>query len=100
MLHHRLKKRKLNIEEQLAWLKLVARWGGKEELDMLQDFYLSSNSLVREELLELLYSFYRRKLLSGNELKEQVGKILITSNHLNPEFKLKAIIKKIYKEIE
>jgi murein biosynthesis integral membrane protein MurJ/undecaprenyldiphospho-muramoylpentapeptide beta-N-acetylglucosaminyltransferase len=100
MLHHRLKKKKFSIEEQLAWLKLVAKWGAKEELDFLQNFYLCSNSLVREELLELLYGFYRRKLLSTDELKDQVGKILITSNHLNPEFKLKAIIKKIYKEIE
>jgi murein biosynthesis integral membrane protein MurJ/undecaprenyldiphospho-muramoylpentapeptide beta-N-acetylglucosaminyltransferase len=100
LLHQRLKRRKFSIDEQLAWLKLVAKWGDKEELSFLQDFYLNSNSLVREELLELLYSFYRRKLLSTDELKEQTGKILITSNHMNPEFKLKAIIKKIYKEIE
>ncbi len=100
LLHQRLKKRTFSIEEQLAWLKLVAKLGSKEELNLLRDFYLSSNSLIREELLELLYNFYRRKLLSGDELRDQVGKILITSNHLNPEFKLKSIIKKIYKEIE
>lgn len=100
LLHRRLKKRTFTIEEQMAWLKLTARLGNKEELNLLRDFYLSSNSLVREELLELLYNFYRRKLLSADELREEVGKILITSNHLNPEFKLKSIIKKIYKEIE
>jgi hypothetical protein len=100
LFHQGLKKRSFNIEEQLAWLKLVAKLGGKDELLSLETFYLSSNSLIREELLEVLYSFYRRKLLSVDELKEEVGKILITSNHLNPEFKLKSIIKKIYKEIE
>lgn len=96
----RLKKRTFTIEEKLAWLKLVAKLGSKDELKLLQDFYLSSNSLIREELLELFYNLYRRKLLSVDELRVQVGKILITSNHLNPEFKLKSIIKKIYKEIE
>jgi hypothetical protein len=100
LLHQRLKKRTFTIEEQLAWLKLVAKLGSKDELNLLRDFYLSSNSLIREELLELLYNFYRRKLLSVDELRDQVGKILITSNHLSPEFKLKSIIKKIYKEIE
>jgi len=100
LLHQRLKKRTCTIEEQLAWLKLAAKLGSKDELNLLSDFYLSSNSLIREELLELLYNFHRRKLLSTDELKDQVGKILITSNHLNPEFKLKSIIKKIYKEIE
>ncbi|UCH95677.1 MAG: murein biosynthesis integral membrane protein MurJ, partial [Candidatus Aminicenantes bacterium] len=100
LLRQRLKKRTFTLEEQLAWLKLVAKLGGKEELEVLEHFYLSSNSLVREELLELLYNFYRRKLLSPEELKTQVSRILITSNHLHPEFKLKSIIKKIYKEIE
>ena len=100
LLHQRLKRNKFSLDEQLAWFKVVAKLGGKEELPALERFFLTSNSLVREELLETLYSFYRRKLLSEAELKEQVGKILITSNHLNPEFKLKSIIKKIYKEIE
>jgi len=100
ILYRRIKLKKSTLEEQLACLKLIAKVGGKEELDLLQDFYLSSNSLVREEFLELLYSFFRRKLLSAEETREHIGRILITSNNLNPGFKLKSIIKKIYKEIE
>jgi hypothetical protein len=98
--HQRLKSRKATIEERLACLRLIAKMGDKEELDTLEEFFLDSNSLVREELLELLYGFYRRKLLSADELRQFIGKILITSNNMNPEFKLKTIIKKIYKEIE
>ncbi|NIN41171.1 MAG: murein biosynthesis integral membrane protein MurJ [Candidatus Aminicenantes bacterium] len=99
-IHKRLKSRKTSIEEQLACLRLMAKMGDKEEMGILEEFFVSSNSLVREELLELLYNFYRRKILSAEELQEFTGKILITSNNLNPEFKLKSIIRKIYKEIE
>ncbi|MCP5046656.1 MAG: murein biosynthesis integral membrane protein MurJ, partial [bacterium] len=89
-----------SLEEKLACLKLIAKIGSKEELESMEPLYLGSNSLIREELLELLYGFYRRKLLAAEELKEHIGRILITSNNLNPEFKLKSIVKKIYKEIE
>ena len=98
ILHKRMKR--ANIEEKLAMLRLIARAGVIDELGFLENFYLSSNSLVREELLQLIYSFYRRKLLTADETREEVQKVLITSNNLSPEFKLKAIIKKIYKEIE
>jgi hypothetical protein len=98
ILHKRMKR--ANIEEKLAMLRLIARGGDIDELKFLENFYLSSNSLVREELLQLIYSFYRRKLLTADETREEVHKVLITSNNLSPEFKLKAIIKKIYKEIE
>jgi UDP-N-acetylglucosamine--N-acetylmuramyl-(pentapeptide) pyrophosphoryl-undecaprenol N-acetylglucosamine transferase len=92
--------KKATIEEKLACLKLIARLGDKNEIVYLEELYLGSNSLIREELLELLHSFYRRKLIDADELREQIGKILITSNNLSPEFRLKSIIKKIYKEIE
>jgi len=98
IIHQKLKRS--SLEEKLACLKLIAKIGDKKELDFLSYLYLRSNSLVREELLELLHSFYRRKLITADELREHIGKILITSNNLSPEFKLKLIIKKIYKEIE
>jgi murein biosynthesis integral membrane protein MurJ/undecaprenyldiphospho-muramoylpentapeptide beta-N-acetylglucosaminyltransferase len=98
ILHNRMKK--ATIEEKIASLKLIARIGDKEEIEYLEGLYLGSNSLIREELLELLHSFYRRKLLTADQLKEHIGKVLITSNNMSPEFKLKSIIKKIYKEIE
>ena len=99
-LFQRMKQKKFTLEEQQACFKIIAKVGVKEDLDLLKRFYLSSNSLVREEFLELLYSFFRRKLMSAEELKEHIGKILITSNNLTPDFKLKSIIKRIYKEIE
>lgn len=96
----RLTARNASMEERLACMRVVARMGGKEELMRMEPFFMESNSMVREELLELLYNFYRRKLLSADDVRKQVGRILITSNNLRPEFKLKSIIKKIYKEIE
>lgn len=89
-----------SLEEKLSSIRLIARIGNLEDIDYLRAFHLSSNSLVREEYLELLYSFYRRKILSAERVRENMGQVLITSNNLNPEFKLKVIIEKIYKEIE
>ncbi len=100
IVHRRLKSSKYSMEEKLVILKLIARVGDKDEILFVEDLLMTSNSLIREELLELFYSFYRRKLLTLEELKDYIGRILITSNNMNPEFKLKAIIKKIYKEIE
>lgn len=88
------------IEERLAALRLTARLGNVGDLEYLNGFYLHSNSLLREDLLELLYNFYRRKILTAEEIREHVGRVLITSNNLTPEFKLRATIKKILREIE
>ncbi len=98
LVHRRMKK--ATIEEQLAFMRLIARVGDIGELPRLERYFLSGNSLIREELLQLLHGFYRRKLLSADEVRGYIKKILITSNNMEPEFKLKAIIKKIYKEIE
>ncbi len=97
-LHRRMKRG--NLEEKLALMRLIAKIGDKEEVVLVDRFSLNSNSLIREELLQLLHGFYRRKLLTGDEARENIQKILITSNNLAAEFKLKTIIKKIYKEIE
>jgi hypothetical protein len=91
---------KSSLEERIACLKLLAKIGGKDDMKYVEGFYLIGNSLIREELLRLIYAFYRRKLLNADEVKECVGRILITSNNLTPEFELKTVIKKIYKEIE
>lgn len=91
---------KANMEEKLAMLQLIGRIGDREELDRLNDLYLCSNSLIREEFVQLLYNFYRRKILPAAETRELIQKVLITSNNMQPEFKLKSVIKKIYKEIE
>ncbi|MCX6557197.1 MAG: murein biosynthesis integral membrane protein MurJ [Candidatus Aminicenantes bacterium] len=88
------------IEEKTAGLRLIARKGDAGDLAQLSPLYLNSNSLVREELLELLYLFYRRGLLSNAAIKEHIEQVLITSNHLAPEFKIKSIINRIYREID
>ena len=88
------------FEEKLACLRLLAKVGSADEMTFLEPLYLTSNTLIREELLELLYSFYRRKIIIAEQLKDHINRVLITSNNLRPDFKLKAIIKKIYREIE
>lgn len=97
MIHKKLKRS--SLEEKIASLKLIGKLGSKDELALLKHFYLSSNSILREELLEMILRFYRRKLLSVDEVKEQIDKILKTSNNFSPEFKLKAIINKVFKEL-
>jgi undecaprenyldiphospho-muramoylpentapeptide beta-N-acetylglucosaminyltransferase/murein biosynthesis integral membrane protein MurJ len=87
-------------QEKIACLRLIARKGNLDDLPRLQRFYLDSNSLLREEVLELLYAFYRRHLLKGEEVKTHAQQVLITSNHLTPEFKIKSIINRIYREID
>lgn len=98
LVHRRLKR--APMEEKLALVRLIAKIGDMDELKLLEHLFLSSNSLVREELLQLIHNFYRRNLISGEETKELIQRVLITSNNMQPEFKLKSIIKKIYKEIE
>jgi len=88
------------IEEKMACLKLIGKFGGKDDVEKLGHFCLSSNSLIREELLETFFSLYKRKILSKIETKDYLDRILITSNNLNPEFRLKSILKKIYKELD
>jgi murein biosynthesis integral membrane protein MurJ/undecaprenyldiphospho-muramoylpentapeptide beta-N-acetylglucosaminyltransferase len=95
---HRLRRGK--FEEKTACLRLIARKGSAPDLERLRPLYLDSNSLIREELLELLYVFYRRGLLGGAEIKKHIEQVLITSNHLAPEFKVKSIIKRIYREVD
>jgi hypothetical protein len=94
------KLKRSSIEEKVACLKIIGKFGTKEELIHLHHFYLSSNSILREELLEMLLSLYRRKQLTGDEVRDQIEKILKTSNNLSPEFRLKSLINTIYKELE
>jgi murein biosynthesis integral membrane protein MurJ/undecaprenyldiphospho-muramoylpentapeptide beta-N-acetylglucosaminyltransferase len=98
LIHKKLKRS--SIEEKVACLKIIGKFGSREELSLLQHFYLSSNSILREELVVMLSSFYRRKLLSGEDVRDQIEKILKTSNNLSPEFRLKALINSIHKELE
>jgi hypothetical protein len=90
----------MTMEEKLVYLRIVGKVGKAEDLERLKPLFLNSNSLVREELLEVIHGLYRRRLISAEEVKDYVQRVLMTSNHLDPEFKLKSIMKKIYKEID
>ncbi len=91
---------KARIEEKIAYIKFISKFGDLNDLKLLQPYFLHSNSLLREELLSLLLSFFKRELLNSNEVKEKINSILITSNHMRAEFKLKQLIRIIYREIE
>lgn len=88
------------IEEQLAAVRLLARVGTADDLSHLTRLNMNSNSLVREEILETLYNFYRRGLFNAETLKSHLQAVLITSNNLQPEFRIKAIMQRIYRELE
>ncbi len=98
--HCRKRLRRGPIEEKIACLRLIARKGGIDDLAGLEPFYLNSNSLVREELAELLSAFHRRGLLGREELRERVARILITSNNLAAEFRIKSIVSRIHRDLE
>ncbi len=92
--------RRGGVEECLAAMALVAAHGARDDLDFLELFFMHPNSRIRESLVELLRAFHRRGLISGEEVKESIARILITSNNMQPEFRLKALIRQVYEEIE
>ncbi len=92
--------RRGSVPEQIACLRLMARKGSLADLPRLRRLYLASSSLAREEVLELLYAFYRRGLLGAEDVKRQAQQVLVTSDHLTPEFRVKSIIQRIYREAD
>jgi murein biosynthesis integral membrane protein MurJ/undecaprenyldiphospho-muramoylpentapeptide beta-N-acetylglucosaminyltransferase len=88
------------IEEKIACLRLVGKVGDREDLKRLSGFYLSGNSLLREELVEVIHAYFKRGLLSEEEAEEHLGRVLITSNNMNPEFRLKRMMSNIFKELD
>lgn len=88
------------IQEKTACLRLLARKGSLDDLPRLRRLYLHSSSLLREEVLELLYAFTRRGLLDGAAVRAEARQVLVTSNHLTPEFRVKTILQRIHREAE
>ncbi len=87
-------------EEKLALLQFIAAKGQMADLPLLDSCYLESNTLIREQLLETLQSYSRRGLLTAAELHRHVGRVLITSNHLTAEFRIRSLISRLLKESE
>jgi len=94
------KLRHSTYEEKLACLDLVAKAGEREDIEKLSGFYLNANSLLREKLVNLIHTYHKRGLLDREETLDHLGKILITSNHMRPEFRLKTLLSQIYRELE
>jgi putative peptidoglycan lipid II flippase len=91
---------RLGAEEKNACLRLIARKGDREDLPLLDRLYTSGNSLIREEVLELLLGFFRRGVLGAPETIDLAGRVLITSNHLRAEFRIKSLMQQIRRETE
>ncbi len=87
------------IEEKLALIRLLSKTGTKKDLDFLKRYFLSENSLIREEILMLILKFYRKDILSKVDVIKYTDKILLTSNNMKPHFKLRSIMNEISKEI-
>jgi len=90
---------KVRIEEKLEYIKFISKYGNTDDINLLKPYFLHSNSLLREEILSLLLNFHKREILDGPAVKGFIEKILITSNNMKAEFKLKRLIRTIYREI-
>ncbi len=90
--------RKSSIEEKLAYIRLISTAGSLEDIKILKRFYLSSNSLIREELLKLFLNYFNRGLFDRERLIFETRNVLLTSNNMQPHFNLRALVNKIYRE--
>ena len=73
--------------------------GTLDELDFLSRYFLSENSLIREELLKMVLSFYRKDILNKVDVIKYTDRILLTSNNMKPHFRIKSILNEIHSEI-
>ncbi|MCK5220270.1 MAG: murein biosynthesis integral membrane protein MurJ [Candidatus Aminicenantes bacterium] len=86
-------------EEKLAYIKLMSVSGTLDELNFLTKYFLSENSLIREELLKMVLSFYRKDILNKVDVIKYTDRILLTSNNMKPHFRIKSILNEIHSEI-
>jgi len=90
---------KSSTEEKLALIRLLSKIGTRKDLDFLDRYFLSASSLIREEILKLILNFYRKDILSKVDVIKYIDKILLTSNNMRPDFKLRSILNEIHTEI-
>ncbi len=90
---------KSSTEEKLAYIRLLSVSGSQNELEFLKRYFLSENSLIREELLRMVLNYYKKNILTKVDVIKYVDRILLTSNNMKPQFKLKSILNEIYSEI-
>ncbi len=90
---------KASTEEKIAYIKLLAKVGSSENLESLKKYFLSENSIIREELLKMVLSLYKKGELDKVEVIKFVDRILLTSNNMRPHFRIKSILNQIYLEI-
>lgn len=85
------------VEEQCGLILLLSRIGGQEQLSWLEPFMMHSNSLLRENLLKACLKLFERGKLDREQLQTFLERVLITSNNLQPSFRLKEILMEIKK---
>jgi len=88
------------VEEKKAVLRMIGRKGDCRELESCEAFLLHPNSILRETFLNTLSDLYQRGKLDREGVEAYLQRILITSNHLEPRFRIKSMINRIYREIE
>ncbi len=95
----RIRFNKSSTEEKLALIRLLSIAGTRNDLDFLRKYFLSENSLIREEILRLILKFYRKDILTKVDVIKYIDKILLTSNNMKPDFKLRSVLNEIHTEI-
>ncbi len=56
---------------------------------------MHSNSLLRENLLKAYIHFFKRNVVDREQLQVSLERVLITSNNMQPSFRLKEILVEI-----
>ena len=83
------------VEEQCSLILLLSRIGGREHAAWLEPFMMHSNSLLRENLLKAYIHFFKRNVMDREQLQVSLERVLITSNNMQPSFRLKEILVEI-----
>ena len=85
------------VEEQCSLIQLLARIGSLPHFSWLERFMMHSNSLLREQLLRACLELYQRQVIDRKTLESCLERVLMTSNNMQPSFKLKEILMEIKK---
>jgi putative peptidoglycan lipid II flippase len=83
---------KSGVEEKGGLILLLSRIGSETHLAWLEPFLFHSNSLLRENLLRAYINLFKRKVIDKERLQDCLERVLITSNNMQPSFRLKEIL--------
>jgi UDP-N-acetylglucosamine--N-acetylmuramyl-(pentapeptide) pyrophosphoryl-undecaprenol N-acetylglucosamine transferase len=88
-----------NFEEVLYALQAYSVFV-KSESDMSEfsQFYYTDNVLIREKVLAIMGCLKEKKIISGEYLNAEVGKMLLTTTGFEPSFRIKNILREVAKK--